>query len=237
MGILYRIDDAAPSLNNGDVGQVIATRVRDWRLAHNAAGEPRAAHEDFMTQGELAKRAGVGIGTIQGVERALRRARTKSLTDIAKAMGITLTELTEGDTDERPVVVADPRGKDLRDEDYEIARLFRTASTDVKLSVRNQLRLDALGLAAGLPIPPELNRRTGRDRRDSANDRLAVGPIDAAAEEEQKVTALVERLRRRLRTDPAFMATLEKHLALLEAHPTAKPDAEKKSGSTQSRRA
>lgn len=198
MGTLYHLDAAHSHPNNARMGLVIAERVTDWRRKHNAHGERRAPTEREMSQAELAKRAGVSIGCISGVERAVRKTRTTQLAAIANAIGLTLDQLCEGDSEPTPTARPDPRGVDLRDEDYEIARLFRTASTDVKVSVRNQLRADA--------------RRQEQPDRHSA-------PTDT----DSRIIQLAERVRQRLTADPEYVTATEQYLKLLDERETPQP--------------
>lgn len=121
-------------------------RVRQWRREH---------HD--MSQIELAARAGVSVGCIQGLETGLRVTRKANLLKIAQVIGLSVDELTQ---DEEPALGRDPRlsqpgDEKLRAEDLAVARRFHDADTDTRLRVR---RLLDEGIDPGLHLLERIER-------------------------------------------------------------------------------
>jgi transcriptional regulator with XRE-family HTH domain len=104
-------------------------RVREWRRAHNE-----------MSQVDLAQKAGVSVGCLQAFELGIRATRAANLAKIAKAVKMSVAELM---ADEESSPPKDERAKGLTEEDLHVARLFHDAITDVRTSVKKQLRAAA----------------------------------------------------------------------------------------------
>jgi len=176
MKLVRRLDPYAPPPNNDDVGSLIAKRIADWRKGHNAEGRPKAPKERHISQLDMAKLAGVSVGCLQGAEKGTRATEDAQLAKIAKLMGTTLDDLKQGDTDDRVLVLSDPRGERLNDEDYEIANWFHDSHTAVKVQVRLTLEQHARQRDGRAPLPtpaPLTDRRSGEDRRSTAHDQQA----------------------------------------------------------------
>lgn len=176
MELVRRLDQSAIDPNNEGVSYEHAgPKVVEWRRVHNE-----------MSQIAFAELADVSVGCLQGLETGTRATRDVNLDKIAKAIGITRKELLSPEPSARPP--ADPRLKNLTAEDLQIARLFHEALTEVRVSVKAQLRA-AVELARqdvandGSLFPDVIDRRSGHDRRR---------PLAAEADGRQR--ALVDRM-------------------------------------------
>jgi transcriptional regulator with XRE-family HTH domain len=175
MQLVTRIDATRLDLKNGAVAYENAgKRVVKWRHDHDQDGAPRKGTAKGMSQITLAKRAGVSVGCLQGLETGTRATRQEHLLAIAKAIGLTYEELTSEDPEGAAAIIPDPRGEGLNNEDYVIAHLFHDAHTDVRVQVKTTLERHATEQSTKLPpaVATPADRRSGSgDRR--AHDRAA----------------------------------------------------------------
>jgi transcriptional regulator with XRE-family HTH domain len=106
-------------------------RVTLWRLHQTDHGTPSP-----MTQQDLAARAHVSIGCLQGFESGKRNTRLDRVKKIAAAVGMTIEQLMAPDD---PVPVVDNLA-DLTEEAIDVARMFTLAHTEVRMEIKQQLR-------------------------------------------------------------------------------------------------
>lgn len=121
---LLSVDDYAQRHNNQPMKwAAIGKRVKVRRT------------EKGWTQEELAKKAKVGLGTLQALESAAkedgppRQTTPEKLQLIAEALGLSLDDLIAG---RDPIRSTDPELVGLNDEDISVARSFHEAVTDVR---------------------------------------------------------------------------------------------------------
>jgi hypothetical protein len=179
MELVRRLDPTRPALNNEDVSYTYAgPKIAKWRRDHNQ-----------MSQVAFAKLAKVSVGCLQGLETGTRATRELNLDKIATVMGLSREELLSAD-ESVPQPSPDPRLKELTSEDLQIARLFHGAVTEVRASVKAQLRA-AAELARkeieleSVPFPALIERRSGHERRR---------PIDHSDAQRRELIAKLEKL-------------------------------------------
>jgi Helix-turn-helix len=224
MNLVSRLDPHERGSNNEGVSYERAgKRVAEWRREHGD-----------MSQVAFANQAGVSVGCLQGLEAGTRATRDVNLDKIAAFMGITRAALLS-EEEAPPKVAPDPRTKNLTSEDLYIARLFHEAVTELRASVKIQLRA-AADLAQreaaieGPLFPDVIDRRSGMDRRrpltaESSIDAVVLGQklthvsrdtllrlsrLDAGAQEE--VLAIAENCLRY----PEVLVVLRDHIAIFE---------------------
>jgi len=97
----------------------------------------RLRNEKELTQGQLAKKAGVTANTLRGLEKGTLTTRWPKLQKIAKALGTTAEALLHGD---EPIAPTDPLLDKLRKEDILIARDYHHSSTLMRQCIAALLR-------------------------------------------------------------------------------------------------
>src|SRR5262249_37633116 len=143
------VDECAQAENNAPMNlRRIGKRVQLRRV------------EFGLTQEALAKKAKVGLGTLQALEDAPNRKRprqtsTEKIEDIAKALKWTLNDLiNEG------IEPSDPRLVGLNDEDFVVARMFHDLSSTRKLRVLAILRTPEKDRVAAIALQlPTIDER------------------------------------------------------------------------------
>lgn len=195
--------------------------------------------KQFPTRLALAKEAKISRTTLRMLERGQQEPTQETIEKLSIALGLPQAILKG----EKSIAADDPLLKDLRPEDLEIAQLFHHASTDAKVKARDGLRADAHRADGAPSVGPVIERRTGEDRRAIASNTSRRSPATVPPTDTQQPDApteqLLERMRRRIRLDPAFADVTKEDLDLFDARttPTTKTPAHKKTQAAPPRKA
>lgn len=200
--VLFHVDRREAQFKNGPVD------LDAKRLAAFAERIRLGRQRLYPTRTAFCAVAKITRTTLRHLESGSQQPTQKTINGLAKALGITPSDLTG----EERIDPGDPLLRDLRKEDYQIAQLFHHASTDARLHVRTYLQTDATrpeGARPGASFPA-VDRRTGRD------DRRAVASENRRTVPDDPIAQLGERILHRLASDPEYCVEMQERDALAQ---------------------